>query len=138
MLPTDMDDNTLMVLDFGGAFFGFVYGVAAGGLPNMGQPLIFGTDSVINGSNMNGQPISTPGRVGRRVRHERLTAPRLRQAQGDGESHVYEDVMRTVDWIWTTRPPVATAEHAATSSKSSTPPTAPPRQVKHGNYGPPF
>src|SRR4051812_2856138 len=49
MLPTDMDDQTLMVLDFGNAFFAYVYGVAAGNLPGLGRPLIFGTKGIING-----------------------------------------------------------------------------------------
>ena len=39
MLTTDMDDQTLMVLDFGNSLYGFVYGVAAGGLPEYGAAL---------------------------------------------------------------------------------------------------
>ena len=35
--------------------------MAAGGMPNMGRPLIFGTDGVINGSNINGEPIEYDG-----------------------------------------------------------------------------
>ena len=62
MLPTDMDDNTLMVLDFGDNLFAFVYGVAAGGLPGMDRPLIFGTKGVINGGLLNGEPFDYPGR----------------------------------------------------------------------------
>ena len=113
MLPTDMDDNTLMVLDFGDAFFGFVYGVAAGGLPNMGRPLIFGTEGVINGSNINGQPIEY---AGKELDDEYGMNGSLPHGFGKHkemeESHVYEDVMQLVDWILDDTPTVATAEHA--------------------------
>jgi predicted dehydrogenase len=113
VLPTDMDDNTLMVLDFGDSFFAFVYGVAAGGLPGMGRPLIFGDRGVVNGATVNGQVIqyegmeldeqfgmngSLPHVVGRHREME--------------EAHVYEDVMQLIDWILYDKPTVATAEHA--------------------------
>ncbi|MBE2236970.1 MAG: Gfo/Idh/MocA family oxidoreductase [Caldilineaceae bacterium] len=113
MLPTDMDDNTLMVLDFGDAFFAFVYGVAAGGLPNMGRPLIYGVDGVINGSTINGKPIEYAGMeldaefgmngsLPHVVGHHRTME----------EAHVYEDVMQLVDWVLDDKPTNATAEHA--------------------------
>lgn len=112
-LPTDMDDQTLMVLDFGEALYAFVYGVAAGNLPNLGRPLIFGTKGVINGGTLNGEPIDYPGRdlaetygyaaalphvVGRHLKLE--------------EAHVFEDVMQLVDWVREDKPSLATAEHA--------------------------
>ena len=62
MLPTDMDDQTLMVLDFGDAFFAYVYGVAAGQIPDLGRPMIFGTKGVINGATLNGEAIDYPRR----------------------------------------------------------------------------
>merc|ERR1711964_641878 len=37
MLPCDMDDNTLLILDFGQSLLGFVYGTAAGSLPDIGR-----------------------------------------------------------------------------------------------------
>jgi predicted dehydrogenase len=113
MLPTDMDDNTLMVLDFGDALFAFVYGVAAGGLPNMGRPLIFGTGGVINGSQLNGQPFTYPGIELDEQFGMNGSLPHVVGAHRNmEEAHVYEDVMQLVDWVRDGTPTVATAEHA--------------------------
>lgn len=113
MLPTDMDDQTLMVLDFGDALFGFVYGVAAGGLPNMGRPMIFGTGGVINGGTLNGQVIDYPERAIEEEFGYTNTLPHVTGAhRGMEEAHVYEDVMQLVDWVREDKPTLATAEHA--------------------------
>jgi predicted dehydrogenase len=112
-LPTDMDDNTLMVLDFGDALFAFVYGVAAGGLPNMGRPLIFGTGGVINGAQINGQPIEYDGMELDADYGMNGSLPHVVGAHRTmEEAHVYEDVMQLVDWVRDGTPTVATAEHA--------------------------
>jgi predicted dehydrogenase len=113
MLPVDMDDNTLMVLDFGDSLYAFVYGVAAGGLPNMGRPLIFGTQGVINGDTFNGKSIDYPGRElvaaeGRMAVLPHVVGPHRTME----EAHVYEDVMQLVDWVREDKPTIATAEHA--------------------------
>jgi predicted dehydrogenase len=113
MLPVDMDDNTLMALDFGDSLYAFVYGVAAGGLPGMGRPLILGTGGVINGDKLNGQPIDYPGKEiadsqGRVSILPHVVGPHRAME----EAHVYEDVMQLVDWIREDKPTVATAEHA--------------------------
>ena len=112
-LPTDMDDNTLMVLDFGDNFFAFVYGVAAGGLPQMGRPLIFGTGGNINGNKLNGEVFDYPGREldekhGMNGSLPHVVGPHLAQE----ESHVYEDVMQLVDLLRDGTPTLSTAEHA--------------------------
>lgn len=112
-LPTDMDDNTLMVLDFGDNFFAFVYGVAAGGLPQMGRPLIFGTGGNINGNKLNGEVFDYPGReldeqYGMNGSLPHVVGPHLHQE----ESHVYEDVMQLVDLLRDGTPTLSTAEHA--------------------------
>ena len=60
MLPCDMDDNTLLTLDFGQSLFGFVYGTAAGGLPDIGRFAIFGLNGSIRSGKLNGQPIDYP------------------------------------------------------------------------------
>lgn len=113
MLPVDMDDNTLMVLDFGESLYAFVYGVAAGGMPGMGRPLIFGTKGVINSDTLNGQPIDYPGRdiaqtAGRTAVLPHVVGPHRAME----EAHVYEDVMQLVDWVREDKPTAATAEHA--------------------------
>ena len=113
MLTTDMDDQTLMVLDFGNALFGFVYGVAAGGLPNMGRPLIFGTNGTINGSTYNGEIIDYPGREAAERYGYTATLPHVVGAHREmEEAHVFEDVMQLVDWVRDDKPTLATAEHA--------------------------
>jgi predicted dehydrogenase len=113
ILPTDMDDNTLMVLDFGDSFFAFVYGVAAGGLPQMGRPLIFGTSGVINGDKLNGQSFEYPGRELDQEYGMNGSLPHVvGQHRQMEEAHVYEDVMQLVDWIREDKPTVASAEHA--------------------------
>ncbi len=113
MLPTDMDDNTLMVLDFGDSFFAFVYGVAAGGLPQMGRPLIFGTGGVINGAAINGAAIDYEGAHLDAEYGLNGSLPHVTGAHRTmEEAHVYEDVMQLVDWILDDTPTVATAEHA--------------------------
>jgi predicted dehydrogenase len=112
-LPVDMDDNTLMVLDFGDSLYAFVYGVAAGGIPGMGRPLIFGTGGVINGATFNGQPIEYPGREIAQSYGTTAVLPHVvGPHRGMEEAHVYEDVMQLVDWIREDKPTVATAEHA--------------------------
>jgi predicted dehydrogenase len=113
MYPVDMDDNTLMVLDFGDNFLAFAYGVAAGGLPNMGRPLIFGTDGVINGRLLNGEPIEYEGMMLDAEHGSNATLPHIIGTDhGMEEAHVFEDIMQLVDWVREDKPTVSTAEHA--------------------------
>ncbi|MDE0085577.1 MAG: Gfo/Idh/MocA family oxidoreductase [Candidatus Poribacteria bacterium] len=102
MLPCDMDDNTFILLDFGAAFFGFIYGAAAGHAIKGGLS-INGTAGVIEGSTINGKPIDAPKRE---LPH--VVGPH-RNIQ---EAHVYEDIMQLVDWIREDKPSIVTAEHA--------------------------
>ncbi len=112
MLPTDMDDQTLMVLDFGDAFFGFVYGVAAGRF-NVGRPHLMGTKGTINGGELNGEPIDYPGKEIADEFGYTATLPHVTGAHRQvEEAHVYEDVMQLVDWVRDDKPTLATAEHA--------------------------
>ncbi len=117
MLPTDADDNTLMVLDFGDSLFSVVYGMAAGRLI-AGRVAYFGTGGSIVGDQMNGQPLDFPGREEIDQAHAagnrqlqilpHVVGPH-RQMQ---EAHVYEDIMQLVDWIREDKPTLVTAEHA--------------------------
>lgn len=113
LLPTDMDDQTLMVLDFGNAFFSFVYGVAAGSLPNLGRPLIYGTKGVINGGMLNDKVIDYPRREVAEKKGYAASLPHVTGLHEDvEEAHVFEDVMQLVDWVLEDKPSLATAEHA--------------------------
>jgi len=114
MLPCDMDDNTLIVLDFGNALYAFVYGVAAGRLRDTWGPVVFGTKGAISGGQLNGEPIDYPGREleveykGPNASLPHVVGPH-RSMQ---EAHVYEDIMQLVDWIREDKPTIVTAEHA--------------------------
>lgn len=112
-LPTDMDDNTFMVLDFADNLYAFVYGAAAGGLADTWTPQIFGTRGVIKGGLFNNEPIEYVGReldaeYGLNGSLPHVVGPHRQQE----EAHVYEDIMQLVDWIREDKPTVATAEHA--------------------------
>ncbi len=102
MYPCDMDDNTLITLDFGDSLFAFVYGVAAGGLPDTWGPVFFGTKGTINGNKINGKPIEAEGGL------PHVVGPHT----SIQESHVFEDIMQLVDWIREDKPTIVTAEHA--------------------------
>jgi len=102
MYPCDMDDNTLINLDFGDSLFAFVYGVAAGGLPDTWGPAFFGTKGTIDGNKLNGQPIEADGGL------PHVVGPHA----SIQESHVFEDIMQLVDWIREDKPTIVTAEHA--------------------------
>jgi predicted dehydrogenase len=113
MLPVDMDDSTLMVLDFGDALYAFVYGVAAGNLPGLGRPTIFGTQGAIIGSTLNGAVFDYPGRELDEAHGMNGSLPHVvGDHRGMEEAHVYEDIMQLVDWVRDDKPSIATAEHA--------------------------
>ena len=105
MVPCDMDDNTLILLDYGEALFALVYGVAAGTLVQFGSPTFFGTRGTIQGSTLNGQEIEAP--------YGNNTLPHVvGPHQEIQEAHVYEDIMQLVDWVREGKPTIVTAEHA--------------------------
>lgn len=113
MLPTDMDDQTLMVLDFGDAFYAYVYGVAAGNIPGVGRPMIFGTKGTINGDKLNGEVIEYPRQDDALKYGYVASLPHVvGEHRSMEEAHVYEDVMQLVDWVRDDTPTLATAEHA--------------------------
>jgi len=108
---TDMDDNTLMILDFGEAFFAFVYGVAAGGL-NIGRPQIYGTKGTISGNTLNGKPIDYPERHLTELGGQADLPHVVGVHRSIEEAHVFEDIMQLVDWVRDGTPTIVTAEHA--------------------------
>jgi predicted dehydrogenase len=115
MLPVDMDDNTLMVLDFGNSLYAFVYGAAAGRLPFEGRPLfIMGTRGVISGNMLNGEAITYPDLEDGLANASGAALPHIVGPHRDylEEAHVFEDVMQLVDWVREGKESLATAEHA--------------------------
>jgi predicted dehydrogenase len=110
MVPCDMDDNTLMLLDFGDTLFAFVYGALAGHLGRGFQPSFFGTKGSLIGQEFNGQPIQYEGRDPETGRAwlPHVVGPH-REVE---ESHVFEDIMQLTDLVREGIPTVATPEHA--------------------------
>ena len=125
LIPTDADDNTVMVLDFGDNLFAVVYGTAAGGVA--GNPgfsgTYFGTEGTIAGLTLNGEPLEYPGRdLARRAPagdldpggggNEWLLPHIHGEHRQIPEQHVFEDIMQLVDWVNDGTPSIVTAEHA--------------------------
>jgi predicted dehydrogenase len=96
LVPTEADDNTLILLDFGESLFAVVYGVAAGSVNQSFGARYFGTAGTLEGDE--GDPTLLPHVVGR---HRAID-----------EQHVFEDVMQLVDWVADNKASIATAEHA--------------------------
>ena len=107
MYPSDADDNTLMVLDFGGATFAFVYGTFAGTLTAFGQPSFYGTKGSITGLDFNGKKIEVPD-AGMHFFGPHVVGKHAEME----EAHVFEDIMQLVDLAREGIPTPATAEHA--------------------------
>ncbi|CAA9321926.1 MAG: Myo-inositol 2-dehydrogenase [uncultured Nocardioidaceae bacterium] len=116
----DADDNTILLLDFGGDVFAIAYGTAAGA-PNeqFGAVTFYGTKGVIDGVLLNGEPFDFPGRD--KTLEAPVTdwetqmrvLPHVTGAHEDiPESHVFEDIMQMVRWVREGVPSAANAEHA--------------------------
>jgi predicted dehydrogenase len=116
MVPTDADDNTLMLLDFGDNLFALVYGTAAGRVTEGFSTSFFGTGGSIVGLTLNGEPFDYPGRElaiqGGRAGNSWLLPHVVGPHRELQEMHVYEDIMQLVDWVREGKPSPVTAEHA--------------------------
>lgn len=99
----DMDDSTLMLLDFGQSVFAFIYGTVAGGMTQGFQPTIHGVHGSIIGTCFGEQELKRPDEHMPHVSGEHA---------GMAESHVFEDILQLVDWIRDGTPSIASAEHA--------------------------
>ena len=119
-IPTEADDNTILLLDFGDGLFAVAYGAAAGGTSEQfGAGVYFGTRGTIDGVLLNGEPFDHPGRelIGAAPANDwdaqMAVLPHVvgehRRIQ---ESHVFEDVMQLVRWARDGVPSPVTAEHA--------------------------
>jgi len=118
-IPTEADDNTILLIDFGDGLFAVAYGTAAGTHSDQFPlGLYLGTRGTIDGLLLNGERVEFPG--------DELTegAPPGRSPNlcalphvvgthvGIDESHVFEDIMQLVDWVLDDTPTPVTAEHA--------------------------
>ena len=126
-IEVEMDDNTLILLDFGDATFGYAFGAncRGSGLPRLA---IFGSDGTIASGGGGGRPTGGAGGGGGRRggvtitgRHaaggeEELELPEMPYRVGPhreiGEAHGYADVMHFVDCILEDKQPIPSGEHA--------------------------
>ena len=119
-ITTEADDNTILLLDFGGGMFAVAYGTASGAVSEQfGACTFFGSRGTIDGVLLNGEPFDFPGREA--TLHgpitdwdaqmcvlEHVVGPH-RQIP---EAHVFEDIMQLVRWVLEGVPSAVTAEHA--------------------------
>lgn len=99
----DMDDTTMLLIDFGESCFAFVYAAVTGRLTEGFQPNIYGTLGAVIGTRFGEQDLKLPDDHEPHVvgEHGRML-----------ESHVFEDMMQLVDWVREGKPSIADAEHA--------------------------
>jgi len=102
-IACDMDDNTMLLLDFGDAFFAYAYGAVTGGITRGFQPNIYGTRGSVVGTQYGDIDLTQP---------QDLQPHHVGEHAAMAERHVYEDIMQLVDWIRQDRPSIASAEHA--------------------------
>jgi predicted dehydrogenase len=119
-IVTEVDDNSVLLVDFGEGTTVVVYGTAAGNvIDDFGAAVYFGTEGTISGLLLNGEPIEFDGRD--------LTAhaptwdwdaqmrvlPHVVGPHRDiPESHVFEDIMQLVGLVRDGTSTPVTPEHA--------------------------
>lgn len=119
-VPTDADDNTILLLDFGEGVFAVAYGTAAGcPIDQFGAATYFGTKGVIDGVLLNGEEFDFPLRdqtLGAPItdwESQMRVLPHVTGAHREiPESHVFEDIMQLVRWVREGIPSAANAAHA--------------------------
>lgn len=131
-IPVEVDDNSLLLLDFGGATFGLAGGHASktGPLLQWGAMGVYGSGGAIETLEI--EPLSGhPTRLSIAARDDVPDELRLRRNEdgsytttswlpyvtethaGIPEPHVYADILHAVDCIEQGVPPIASGEHGA-------------------------
>ena len=139
VIDVEMDDNTLMLLDFGDATLGYAFGANCRGGP-LPRLAIFGSDGTVytglpggggrSGAAPGGQGGQAAGRTaagrsgssvtvtGRHVEggEQQIDLPEMPYRVGPhreiGEAHGYADLMHMVDCILEDKQPIPSGEHA--------------------------
>lgn len=119
-ITTEADDNTVLLLDFGGGMFAVAFGTASGAVSEQfGACVFFGSRGTIDGVLLNGEPFDYPGREA--TLHGPITdwdaqMCVLEHVVGAHrqipEAHVFEDIMQLVRWVLDGVPSAVTAERA--------------------------
>jgi predicted dehydrogenase len=102
-IVTEMDDQTIMMLDFGDTLYAIVYATVAGGLTKGFFPNIYGTQGSIVGLKFGDQDLQVEGEYPKHVRGPHCSMR---------ESHVFEDMAELVDLIRDGTTPMGTTDHA--------------------------
>lgn len=111
--PSDCDDNTGMLLDFGGGVFAFGYGTAAGNLfTAFGSPALYGLKGSIVNARFNDQPLQFPGWEIHEEKGMNAVLPHYNDRHPTEEFHVFEDILQLAELVREGKPTPATAEHA--------------------------
>jgi predicted dehydrogenase len=111
--PSDCDDNTLFILDFGASVFALGYGTAAGNLvTSFGSPTFFGMKGSIAGDTLNGETIDYPGREIQAEKGINAILPDYNERHSTEEFHVFQDILQLADLVREGKPTPSTAEHA--------------------------
>jgi predicted dehydrogenase len=102
-IVTEMDDQTMLMIDFGDTFYALVYATIAGDLTMGFFPNIYGTEGSIERLKFSDQDLRQEGEYPKHVTgvHQKMA-----------EMHVFDDLMQLVDLIQHDTPPFATPEHA--------------------------
>jgi predicted dehydrogenase len=100
---TEMDDQTILLLDFDDTFYAVIYATVAGGLTKGFFPNIYGTEGAIVALKFGDRELQIEGEYPRHVRGPHCAMR---------ESHVFEDVMELVDLVQFGTPSMGTPEHA--------------------------
>lgn len=119
-IPTEADDNTILLLDFGDGVFAVAFGTASGAVSEQfGACVYFGSRGTIDGVLLDGEPFDFPGREA--TLHGPVTdwdaqMCVLEHVVGAHrqipEAHVFEDIMQLVRWVLDGVPSAVTAEQA--------------------------
>ena len=102
-IVTEMDDQTMLLLDFGDTLYALVYATVAGGLTSGFFPNLYGTQASIVGLKFGDRDLRVEGEYPRHVRGVHCKMP---------ESHVFEDMIELVDLIHDGTPPFGITDHA--------------------------
>lgn len=120
MIPTEADDNTVLLLDFGGSRFAVAHGTAAGGVSEQfGAAVYHCTGGTIDGVLLDGERFDYPGRAETDDapvtdwEAQMRVLPHVTGAHREiPESHVFEDIMQLVGLARDGTPTPVTPEHA--------------------------
>ncbi len=119
-IMSEVDDSTMMTLDFGDAFYGVIYTSLKGDFGNYNgfSTITFGTEGRIMDGKIQGRNGEvTLWDLSRGFSMENVRSlmglPHLNDHQtGLGEPHIFEDINQLADWVLNGIPAVGTAEHA--------------------------